>query len=105
MTKDIHEKSYSLYKFKSISMQNKNSCQTCSQHKNNNIIQARILNIYSNLQLFKVLACIIIIKISIFKLKQRRAYLFETLQSDESFIVDKGCLQYVFQDQNNIILV
>ena len=47
-------KIYSLYKVKSISMQNKNSCQTCSQHKNNNKILASILSIYSSLQLFKV---------------------------------------------------
>jgi hypothetical protein len=62
-------KVYSLYK------QNKNLCQT-SQHKNNNRILARILNTYLNLQLFKVLACILIIKISIFKLKQRRVHIF-----------------------------
>jgi hypothetical protein len=71
MTKDIHEKSI-VY----TSMQNKNSCQTCSQHKNNNRILARILSTYLNLQLFKVLACILIIKISIFKLKQRRVHIF-----------------------------
>jgi hypothetical protein len=71
MTKDIHEKSI-VY----TSMQNKNSCQTCSQHKNNNRILASILSTYSNLQLFKVLACILIIKISIFKLKQRRVHIF-----------------------------
>jgi hypothetical protein len=52
--KIFSRKAKSSYKFKSISKQNNNSCQTCFQHKYNNRILTSILNIYPNLQLILI---------------------------------------------------